>query len=158
MRKQGLVLTITIFFAFNLIGCDQQKDSKESKLALMKTTQPAPIDIDTKTNKESLSEEVKQTVLNNQTIYDVAVIEGKKQILVAYKVRHFYRFKMKKVEKDLKEQLEAKFSGKKFIVSSDYKIFLESVRLKEAVKDQTISNEEANKRFKEIIKLTEELT
>ena len=124
----------------------------------MKTTQPAPIDIDTKTNKESLAEEVKQTVLNNQTIYDVAVIEGKKQILVAYKVRHFYRFKMKKVEKDLKKQLEAKFPGKKFIVSSDYKIFLESVRLKEAVKDQTISNEEANKRFKEIIKLTEELT
>ena len=43
----------------------------------MKTTQPAPIDIDTKTNKESLSEEVKQTVLNNQTIYDVAVSKEK---------------------------------------------------------------------------------
>ncbi|GIN83962.1 hypothetical protein J6TS2_03480 [Heyndrickxia sporothermodurans] len=155
MQKNFISILVILFF---LIGCNHQQDSKESRLALMKTTQPKPVKIVQTKMKRSISDEVKNAVLNNKQIYDAAIIEGEKKILVAYKVKHFYRFKMKSIEKKLKKQLEKEFPNRTFIVSSDYKIFLESVRLKEAMSDHTISDQEAKKRFKKIIKLTEELT
>jgi hypothetical protein len=45
-----------------------------------------------------------------------------------------------------------------FTVSSDYKIFLETVRLRERIQSKHISNKEAEKRFKEIIDLQQEMT
>jgi hypothetical protein len=45
-----------------------------------------------------------------------------------------------------------------FTVSSDYKIFLETIRLKERIESKHISNKEAEKRFKEIVELQQELT
>ncbi|MED3651609.1 YhcN/YlaJ family sporulation lipoprotein [Heyndrickxia sporothermodurans] len=157
MKNSLLIKTWLLIIVLIMMGCSHEHDSKESRLALMKTTQPAPVKIRDQ-QERSISEQVKNEVLQNKAIYDAAVIEGDKRILVAYKVKHFYRFKMKRIEKNLQKQLKHHFPKKKFIVSSDYKIFLESVRLKEAISDRTISQKEAKKRFNEIIKLTEELT
>ncbi|QQZ08178.1 YhcN/YlaJ family sporulation lipoprotein [Heyndrickxia vini] len=157
MKNSLLIKTWLLIIVLLMIGCSHEQDSKESRLSLMKTTQPAPVKIREQQNR-SISKQVKNEVLQNEAIYDAAVIEGDKKVLVAYKVKHFYRFKMKKIEKNLQKQLNHQFPNKKFIVSSDYKIFLESVRLKEAITDQTISQKEAKKRFNEIIKLTDEIT
>ncbi|MGE8205268.1 sporulation protein [Heyndrickxia sp. NPDC080065] len=157
MKNVLFVKLIIIFFVTILVGCSSGQDGKVSRLALLKTTQPAPVKLNKQENR-SISEQVKNDVLSHRTIYDAAIIEGEKQILVAYKVNHFYRFKMKGIEKKLKKQLESHFPDQKFVVSSDYKIFLESVRLKEAIKKQSISQKEAKKRFNKIISLTKEMT
>lgn len=159
MKNVQEIKLIPIFLTiFILFGCNNKDDGKESKLALMKRTQPTPINIVTKNEDHSISKQVKNEVLKNKTIYDAAVIEMDKKILVSYKVKHFYRFKMKSIEKKLNNQLENRYPDRNFIVSSDYKIFLECVRLKEAVKQNSISEKEAKKRFKQIVSLSEELT
>lgn len=150
-----------IFIIFSvlllLVGCSNQNDNKKSSMALIKTTQPTPVKLSNK-NNETLPVKVKKEVANIKEIYDVAVIEGNKTILVAYKVKHLYRFRMKSIEKKLTERLEKEYPNEKFVVSSDYKIFLEAVRLREALKAGKISKKDARKRFNDIVKLKEELT
>ena len=68
------------------------------------------------------------------------------------------RFKMKSIEKELTEKLKSKYPEEKFTVSSDFKIFLETMRLRDKIQDSEFSEEKADKRLKEIIKLNNELT
>lgn len=140
-----------------LVGCNNENDNEKSRMALIKTTQPTPMKLSNK-NNETLPAKVKKEVANIKEIYDVAVIEGNKTILVAYKVKHLYRFRMKSIEKKLTDRLEKEYPDEKFVVSSDYKIFLEAVRLREALKTGKISKKDAKKRFETIVKLKEELT
>jgi hypothetical protein len=87
----------------------------------------------------------------------VIVVKNGKKIIVAYKVKHLQRFHMKKIEKTVTENLEEKFPKNDFIVSSDYKIFLESVRLNELLKKKDVPEKKARKKFKEIEELQKEL-
>lgn len=155
MRK-GMIAICMLFFLLSGCGSIGDGNKKDSQLALLKTTDPQPTKLtDSSTNKAAA---IKREVRKMNEIYDVSVIEGKKEILVAYKVRHLARFKMKKIEKNLKKKLEKEYPNDHFVVSSDYKIFLESVRLKEDMKAGKVSKKEANKRFEKIIKLTKERT
>ncbi|MGG3774363.1 sporulation protein [Heyndrickxia faecalis] len=141
-----------------LSGCGfNGPEHKDSKMALVKKTQPSPVRL-TNTGNKTVSGQLKKDVLGFDSIYDVAIIEGPKETLVAYKVRHLHRFKMKKIEKQLNAFLKKRYPGRKFITSSDYKIFLETVRLKEDMDKHKISAGKAKKRFKDIIKLKQELT
>ncbi|WP_262421960.1 hypothetical protein [Bacillus aquiflavi] len=91
-------------------------------------------------------------------MYDVAIVKGDSQILVAYKVKHLYRFQMKKLEKSVKNQFKKQFPKEKFTVSSDYKVFLEAVKMNEKMKDADYDEKKASKRLKTLIKMTKELT
>lgn len=62
---------------------------------------------------------------------------------------------MKKIEKEVSKKLEKKYPKENFTVSSDYKIFLETVRLDERMKSAKFSHREAEKRFKEIVNMTD---
>lgn len=141
-----------------LASCSSKGDGTESQLSLMKATQPAPILIDFKNNEQSIAHQVQDEIEKMDEIYDVAVIERGKKIIVAYKVKHLQRFRMKKIEKQLTKQLKDQFRDHQFIVSSDYKIFLESIRLKEEMDTKNITDEDAEKKFKKIIKLKKEMT
>ncbi|MBS4172064.1 sporulation protein [Bacillus sp. FJAT-49736] len=157
MRKGYKYIFISISILLLLYGCSNQNDNKKSGMALIKTTQPKPMKL-SNTDNVTLPTKVKREVSAIKEIYDVAVIEGNKTILVAYKVKHLYRFRMKGIEKRLTERLDKEYPDEKFVVSSDYKIFLEAVRLKEALDSRNISKKEAKKRFDNIVKLKEELT
>ncbi len=148
---QRMILFTCIFF---LAACNHNQPAKDSQLALMKTTNPKPVVTDKSKNRNRI-EEIKKEVSSFPQIYDVAVVKGKKDILVAYKVKHLHRFSMKKIEKNLTKMLEEKYPKEKFTVSSDYKIFLETIRLDERMKSPKFSHREAEKRFKEIVKMTE---
>jgi len=157
MRKGYKYAFIILSVLLLVSACSNKNDTKKSSLALIKTTQPKPMKLSSNI-KESLPSKVKKEVAAIKEIYDVAVIEGNKTILVAYKVKHLYRFRMKSIEKKLTSRLEKEYPNEKFVVSSDYKIFLEAVRLREDLKSGRISKKEAKKRFKTIVKLKEELT
>jgi hypothetical protein len=141
-------------------GCayDDGKEHQESDTALMKATNPAPIELKKRKESKSIAYQVREDALKYDQIYDVAVVEGEKQIIVAYKVKHLHRFNMKNIEKKITETLNKKYPQERFVVSSDYKIFLEAVRLKEDLDNGKVSKKEAEKRLKKIIKLKNEMT
>ncbi|RFU69230.1 sporulation protein [Peribacillus saganii] len=152
--------SICIALLFALGGCSEQSKSKstETRLSLLRTTNPHPAVLDEKEEEFKFAEKLQKEVLKQPEIYDVAIIMGKKEVLVAYKVRHLQRFRMKKIEKNLTKKLEKQYPKEKFIVSSDYKIFIEAVDLNEKLKDPKYSRKKATDQFKSIIKLQKEQT
>ncbi|MET3317182.1 UNVERIFIED_ORG: hypothetical protein ABIC97_000266 [Peribacillus simplex] len=162
-RRGSYLYVIWMVFAVVvclLAACSSKGDGKTENLALIKRTNPEPMDIingmDEKDEKGLISK-VKETVANEDTIYDVIVVKNGKKIIVAYKVKHLKRFHMKKIEKNVTGKLEEKFPKYDFIVSSDYKIFLESLRLNEFLKEKEVPEKKAIKKFKEIEELQKEL-
>lgn len=148
---------LTVICLFLLTACSHDQGSKNSQLALLKTTNPKPLVTDQEKSDHRV-QDIKKNIQSHSQIYDVAVIKGKKATLVVYKVKHLHRFRMKQIEKNLKELLESKYPKEKFVVSSDYKIFLEAVRLNERMKEKKISEQEAEKTFNKIIDMTEAMT
>lgn len=140
-----------------LVSCNANQKGKDSQLALIKTTNPNPIMTD-RDKKTTRVEEIEKAVSSFPEIYDAAVIKGTKETLVVYKVKHMHRFKMKKIEKNLTKFLEKRFPKEEITVSSDYKIFLEAVRLNERIENKKFSEKDAEKRLREIIKMTKEMT
>ena len=147
---------LIVFCFFLLVSCNHNQPMKDSQLTLMKTTDPKPIVTDQGAG-EKQAEQIKKDVSSNPELYDVAVVKGKKDTLVVYKVKHLHRFRMKKIEKNITEKLEKKYPKENFTVSSDYKIFLETIRLNEKIKSKKYSDKDAEKRFKEIVKLTKDM-
>lgn len=148
-------VVIYLLMVLILTGCNTQGENRDSQLALLKATNPEPIQIE----KNGVSvEKIRKEVEAIDEIYDTAVIKGDHNILVAYKVRHLDRFQMKKIEKELTDRLEKKYKKEKFIVSSDYKIFLEAVRLREDIDTGKKDDKAADKRLHEIISLKKEKT
>ncbi|WP_160720803.1 sporulation protein [Bacillus sp. USDA818B3_A] len=153
--KAGYQLIVCIGL-LGLTACNQDQPVKESQLALMKTTDPTPLSTEKKKNNNHV-EDIKRDVSSLPELYDVAVVEGKEDTLVVYKVKHMQRIKMITIEKKLNKKLEDKYPKENFTVSSDYKIFLEAVRLNEKMKSGELSHSKAEKRLKEIVKMTEDM-
>jgi hypothetical protein len=139
-----------------LSSCNQNQQVKDSQLALMKTTNPSPI-VTAKNQGQNQVKEIEKDVSSFPELYDVAVVKGKKDTLVVYKVKHLQRFRMKRIEKNINKMLEKKYPDENFTISSDYKIFLETVRLDEKMKSANFSDHQAEKRLQKIVKLTAEL-
>ncbi|MFJ5760136.1 sporulation protein [Neobacillus sp. NPDC093182] len=151
-----IIRVITIVCVTLLVSCSQEQTEKKSQLALMKTTNPNPT-VTEKNNGQDKVEGIEREVESMDEIYDVAVVKGKKATLVVYKVKHMQRFRMKQIEKDLNKKLEEKYPKEKFTVSSDYKIFLEAVRLVERRDNGSLSDKQAEKRLNEIVKMTSDM-
>jgi hypothetical protein len=151
------IIRLTLFVSiFLMSSCSQGQNEKDSQLALMKTTNPNPT-VTEKNNGQDKAEKIEKEVESFDEIYDVAVVKGQEDTLVVYKVKHMQRFNMKKIEKNLNKNLEKKYPKENFTVSSDYKIFLEAVRLVERKNNGTLSDKQAEKRFNEIVKMTSDM-
>jgi hypothetical protein len=151
------IIRLMLFACIFLMGsCSQEKNERDSQLALMKTTNPNPT-VTKKNNGQDKVEKIEKEVSSIDEIYDVAVVKGKEETLVVYKVKHMHRFKMKNIEKDLNKTLEEKYPKETITVSSDYKIFLEAVRLIERKNNGKLSDKQAEKRLNEILKMTSDM-
>lgn len=157
MKIYRLALFMLLILTVTLSGCNQSKEEQESRLSLVKTTNPNPVKLTSKQD-ENIAEQVKQDVTKFDEIFDVAVVQGKKETLVVYKVKHLQRFRMKQIERNVTKELENKYPNESFTVSSDYKIFMEALKLKERVKDPNYSTTKAEKDLDKIIKLKNEQT
>jgi hypothetical protein len=154
-----LITLITLFLFMVIIplsACVNHKKG-EKPIALMNATTKVDL-INGSNNDRELIEQVRKEILSIKPIYDVAIIKGKKETLIAYRVKHLHRFKMKKIEKEINERLEEEYPNEDFILSSDFKIFLETNRLINKTKQSNYSDEKANKDLQKIIKLKNELT
>jgi hypothetical protein len=151
-----IIRVIFIVCVSLLVSCSQGQTEKESQLALMKTTNPNPIVTENNNDQDNV-ERIEREVESIDEIYDVAVVKGKEATLIVSKVKHMQRFRMKQIEKDLNKKLEEKYPNEQFTVSSDYKIFLEAVRLVERKGNGNLSDKQAEKRLNEIVKMTSDM-
>jgi hypothetical protein len=156
-RYKIFMLTSAFFLCLVILaGCN---DSKQDGMALVGRTNPPAMDVrSVRYSDQAIPEQVKKEVAGIDGIYDVVVVQNGKKILAAYKVNHLKRFKMKKIEKNVTNRLSKKFKGYEFIVSSDYKIFLEAVRLNKMLKKEDVPTEKAKKKFEDIVSLQKEMT
>ncbi|WP_243298845.1 sporulation protein [Bacillus litorisediminis] len=148
------MLSLTIV---SITGCAFEAPKEpDEQWSLVRTIDPAPQSIDY--HSRSMAEKIEHDIEKLEDIYDVMVIKGKDETLVAYKVKHLERFHMKTIEKDLEKMLEDRYPDENFTLSSDYKIFLEAVKLKNKMKDPSFTEEQAEKEFQELLSLQKELT
>ena len=158
MKKWTVTIIIIFLHLVILSSCNSSElKGKQDYKVLLQATHPTPTDIAGGENKVT-AEDIKKDVEHLDYIYDVAVIKGENEDLVVYKVKHFQRFQMKKIEKEVNAILEKRYPKENFVVSSDYKIFLEAYRLGKKMEDPNFSKKEAQKRLEEIIKLKKALT
>nr|WP_295973807.1 sporulation protein [uncultured Bacillus sp.] len=162
MKKIQIVFSVYLLFGILAItaGCNvHNSEEKEEQLALIKRTDPEPVTlVSHKGEKKESVLQLEKHIESFDEIYDAAIIRGKKHTLIVYKVKHMERFRMKKIEKELNSMLEKSYSKENFIVSSDYKIFLEAVKLSNKINDPNFSEKKANEELERIIKLKKELT
>ncbi|MCM3663075.1 YhcN/YlaJ family sporulation lipoprotein [Mesobacillus subterraneus] len=159
MRQASKAFAVLLLLAIGTAGCSFGKTSPDSRASMIQSINPeagATNDFDDKNVK--LAEKVKKDIQSLDEIYDVAVIAGKEDTLVAYKVKHMKRFGMKRIEKEINKKLEKNYPGENFIVSSDFKIFIEAVELRERMKDPAYSEKKAEKQLQRIISLKKEMT
>lgn len=151
-----LITFVLVLVIIALAACANHTPGEKSITLMNSTTN---VDLINGSNKDlEVIEQVRKDLLSIKSIYDVAIIKGKKETLVAYRVKHLHRFKMKQIEKEINEKLEKQYPKEEFILSSDFKIFLETNRLITKSKKSNYSDEQANKDFQKIIKLKNELT
>ncbi|WP_199880748.1 YhcN/YlaJ family sporulation lipoprotein [Bacillus massiliglaciei] len=161
-RKLIVMMIVSLIVA----GCASKDDGKSENMAFIKKVDPKPMDIiygmdgdDYRENPhEGLITDIKRTVNQDKNLYDAIVVKKDKEVLVAYKVKHMERFRMKQIEKNLTKKLEKNYPDLNFKVSSDYKIFLEAMRLNRMLKEKDVSDKKARKKFDEIIELKDAMT
>ena len=154
MKRRFVYILFFLWFLF-LTGCQLTGGDVRSddSLLIMDFTEDDVYTVD-----EQYEGKIDKIVQDVPEIYDVMVLRGTDDTLITYKVKHLQRFRMKKIEKELKEKLRTAFPDEAFIVSSDFKIFLEGNRLRQKINERTFSRKDAEQRLKEIIELSKEKT
>lgn len=153
-KRISVFLIIAMFFTI-VSGCSGDSSSKEARMSLIQSVDQDPVYLGD--HSKAPLEEIKKKVASHKEIYDVAVVQKDKDILVAYKVKHMQRFRMKSIESKLDKELKKNFKSFNFTVSSDMKIFLETVELIVNVKDKGYSKKKAGKWFDKIMKLQKDM-
>ncbi|WP_044390963.1 sporulation protein [Mesobacillus subterraneus] len=158
-QRRWQYLFIVLIVTLTAAGCSFGKTSPDSRKSMIQSVNPEPgaVALYEQKNKE-LAEKVEKDIQSFDAIYDVAVIKGKEETLVAYKVKHLKRFGMKKIEKDINKLLEDHYPNEDFVVSSDYKIFIETIELLERMKDPSFSEKKAEQQLQRVISLKKEMT
>lgn len=86
-----------IFCILLVAGCGTPRAGAGlSRWALFRTVDPPAFATDGQKESLELAEQMKEFVRKMDGLYDVAVVKGKGQTLVAFKVEHWKRYRMKK--------------------------------------------------------------
>lgn len=78
---------------------------------------------------QSIANQAKENVSMEEKISEVMAVNTDKDILVAIKVKQFDRFQLKKIEKNIKTELEKQYPNYSILVSADQKMYFELVKL-----------------------------
>lgn len=147
---------LLLIMLLTLVGCEKMTE-ENGLYAFVKNQNIAPFSL------VQNADLTKLTTLQNDlqkldNIYDVVIVEGQEELLIVYKVKHLKRFKMQAIEKEVKEIAKDRLNEDlDIIVSSDYKIYLETIRLHNRINNQS-DEKKSLKTFDWIIQLQKEMT
>ncbi|MEK5364090.1 YhcN/YlaJ family sporulation lipoprotein [Peribacillus castrilensis] len=107
---------------------------------------------------QSVANQAKKMVITEEDISDVKAVNTDKELLIAIKVENFDRFRLKKIEKSVKSDLEKDYPDHKILVSTDSKMYLELDQLEQKIQKDNTNRKEVEKDFNKIKSLMKEKT
>ncbi|SDH48464.1 YhcN/YlaJ family sporulation lipoprotein [Alteribacillus bidgolensis] len=150
MKTLNFLLLIILVLSFGS-GCTENQDQ------LSDNGEPTKINT-TKPKDQSLSNQVKEFVIEKDEITDVKAVNTENELLLAIKVGQFERFQIKSIEEEVKSDLEKKYPNKTVDVSIDQKIIWELGALEDKLQKDEIKVKELKEDIKRIKDLMKEKT
>ncbi|MGG0413400.1 YhcN/YlaJ family sporulation lipoprotein [Peribacillus simplex] len=135
-------------------GCNRNQtqsgeDHKDLSISQVHTSKPI---------NQSVANQAKKKVIKEEDISDVKAVNTDKELLIAIKVENFERFRLKKIEKNVKSDLEKVYPDHKILVSTDSKMYLELDQLEQKIQKDKTNRGELEKSFNKIKSLMKEET
>ncbi|MDW7617497.1 YhcN/YlaJ family sporulation lipoprotein [Peribacillus simplex] len=135
-------------------GCNRNQnqsgeDHEDLSISQVHTSKPI---------NQSVANQAKKKVITEEDISDVKAVNADKELLIAIKVENFERFRLKKIEKNVKSDLEKEYPDHKILVSTDSKMYLELDQLEQKIQKDNTKRKELEKDFNKIKSLMKEQT
>jgi hypothetical protein len=145
------IVLLLIAFIGLCSGCtgNQNQSANNNDANIVKVHTSKPVD-------QSIANQVKEKVIKEVEISDVKAVNTDKELLLAVKINQFDRFRLKKIEKKVKEELEKTYPDYKILVSTDSKIYLELEQLEKKLQKDKTKKKTLKKDFDKIKSLLKE--
>ena len=135
-------------------GCNENQNqlgdnNKDLSISQVHTSKPI---------NQSVANQAKEKIITKEEISDVKAVNTDKELLVAIKVDQFDRFRLKKIEKKVKSDLEKAYPDHKILVSTDSKMYLELDQLEQKLQKDNTNMKNLKKDFNKIKSLMKEQT
>src|SRR5699024_3064492 len=141
---------ILILLLIVLVGCNNQNNTLEDKdnsnVDMTKINHPTSINQDQ-------SNRAKDSLSKDNNITNIHAVNTEKQLVIAIDISHMKRFRLKKIEEDLKKKMK-----KQFPRMDDKKIILELEELEQDINSKSLDKKDISKKVKKIIELMSEKT
>lgn len=135
-----------------ITGCGTTSTtSKDDKFIKLSTNHSAEID-------QQTANQAKDILSFHEEITDIYAVNSPQNMIIGIKIYHHDRFKLKKIRKRLQKEIDDKFPKSNNIVSTDQKIILELQRLEDEINSRFISQDEMNKKIKNLMKSAKDQT
>ncbi|MFC0271392.1 YhcN/YlaJ family sporulation lipoprotein [Metabacillus herbersteinensis] len=144
----GLFLIVIIGLVSGCAG-NQNQFATTNDANIVKVHTSKPID-------QSVANQAKEKVIKEEEISGVKAVNTDKELLLAVKVNQFDRFRLKKIEKKVKSDLEKAYPDHKIEVSTDSKMYLELEQLEQKLQKDKTNMKTLKKEFDKIKSLMKE--
>ncbi|MBB5325519.1 hypothetical protein HNQ34_002620 [Anoxybacillus tepidamans] len=142
-----------------LLGCAREPEVKKQSIQGKNMIQ---LSTDGTAHSNAVSQSVAQQAVEQvkarKEIRDAVAVNTKNKLLLAYQVKQMDRFRMRQIEKDVKQQLELLFPDHDIIVSSDLKLFWKTDELRGKIQKDDMNERKLDKQIEKLKKLSEERT
>jgi hypothetical protein len=148
-----LLVGMVIILASGCTGNQNQLGDDNEGLSISQVHTSKPI-------SQSVANQAKVNVITEteEEISDVKAVNTDKELLVAIKVGQFDRFQLKKIEKEVKTDLEKMYPDHKVLVSTDQKMYIELEQLEQKLQKNKTNMKTLKKDFSKIKTLMKEQT
>lgn len=147
-----LILVLTVIGLSS--GCNENQNQlgdNNNDLSISQVHTSKPIN-------QSVANQAKEKVIKEKEISDVKAVNTDKELFVAIKVENFDRFRLKKIKKKVKSDVEKMFPDHRVFVSTDSKMYLELDQLEQKLQKDNLNMKNLKKDFNKIKSLMKEQT
>lgn len=147
--------TWIIIFLLLLIGSACQEETTEENGENNNGTNPSILRTATK-HEQRTSEQAEAIVHKEHEFKEVTAVNSDDLIVIGVDPLHHDRFRLNEFRNDLKNNIESSFKSYDVELSTDKKIILELNKLKEQLKEESVSQAQLKKELERIRNLSKE--
>lgn len=147
------ICLISIVFALLLGACGNTVSESDPSKA------DNPSIIQTSTNyQQEASKQAKELIADQHEFNEIIAVNSEDLIIIGVDPKHHDRFRLKELQKSLKDTVESSLTSHDIELSTDQKIILELRKLQGKITERTLSKEQLSKEVERIRKLSKEQT
>lgn len=150
--KYKYLITYILLIIMMVTGCSGTNENSTEK-------QQNITDVSFKnSHNQSVAEKVTQLLKDEEVVENAKTVNSDKELLVAVKINHMDRFRLKEINQRLKKKVKEEYPDYKVMLSTDQKIFLELDKLENKIKADQLGKKKLEKEMNRIKSLSKELT